>query len=65
MQHHADLLTRAFWQARKQRILDGHIEDVFPYPQPIRFCNQTVATNPAESASLPVSPPYLENHHNE
>ncbi|MDB5961748.1 MAG: bifunctional isocitrate dehydrogenase kinase/phosphatase [Massilia sp.] len=40
MAHHADLLTRAFWQERKQRILDGHVEDVFPYPQAIRFCNE-------------------------
>ena len=40
MQHHAELLTAAYWQARKQRILDGHIEDVFPYPQHLRFCQQ-------------------------
>ena len=26
MKHHADLLTAAFWQQRKQRILDGHLE---------------------------------------
>ncbi len=37
MKHHADLLTSAFWQKRKQRILDGVVEDVFPYPQSIRF----------------------------
>ena len=40
MQHHADLLTAQYWQARKQRIEDGHIEDVFPYPQHLRFCKQ-------------------------
>jgi isocitrate dehydrogenase kinase/phosphatase len=40
MAHHADLLTRDFWQGRKQRILDGHVEDVYPYPQSIRFCNE-------------------------
>jgi isocitrate dehydrogenase kinase/phosphatase len=40
MIHHSDLLMPEFWQARKQRILDGHVEDVFPYPQEIRFCNQ-------------------------
>jgi isocitrate dehydrogenase kinase/phosphatase len=40
MKHHADLLQPQFWQGRKQRILDGVVEDVFPYPQEIRFCNQ-------------------------
>jgi len=59
LRHHADLLTRDFWQARKQRILDGHIEDVYPYPQQIRFCNQTTTTAPQ------AAPPYLENLHNE
>jgi isocitrate dehydrogenase kinase/phosphatase len=60
LQHHAELLTRAFWQERKQRILDGHVEDVFPYPQHLRFCNQS-ATAPA--AFEP--PPYMENSENE
>ncbi|HAT31912.1 MAG TPA: bifunctional isocitrate dehydrogenase kinase/phosphatase [Janthinobacterium sp.] len=50
LKHHADLLTQAFWQARKQRILDGFIEDVFPYPQHIRFCN--LANNAAPPAPL-------------
>lgn len=40
MKHHADLLQPAFWQGRKQRILDGHVEDIYPYPQSIRFCNE-------------------------
>jgi isocitrate dehydrogenase kinase/phosphatase len=40
LKHHADLLTAEFWQARRQRILDGHVEDVFPYPQELRFCRQ-------------------------
>ncbi|MES2898412.1 MAG: bifunctional isocitrate dehydrogenase kinase/phosphatase [Pseudomonadota bacterium] len=60
MQHHADLLSKDFWQERKQRILDGHIEDVFPYPQQIRFCYQTQAPVPAINL-----PPYLENLNNE
>ena len=37
MRYHADLLTPAYWQASKQRIIEGHIEDVFPYPQDLRF----------------------------
>ena len=60
MKHHAELLSRAYWQARKDRILGGEVEDVFPYPQHIRFHNQTT-TPPA----LHASPPYLENLHNE
>ncbi|WP_317201821.1 bifunctional isocitrate dehydrogenase kinase/phosphatase [Janthinobacterium sp.] len=60
MKHHADLLTQQFWQGRKQRIQDGIIEDVFPYPQNIRFCNQSSLTTPAYIAPL-----ILENLHNE
>ena len=60
MKHHADLLTQQFWQGRKQRILDGIIEDVFPYPQEIRFCNQSPLTIPAVSEPL-----YSETHHHE
>jgi isocitrate dehydrogenase kinase/phosphatase len=52
MQHHADLLSPAFWQARKQGIVNGVIDDVFPYPQQVRFCHQSL---PAPSA-----PPTLE-----
>jgi isocitrate dehydrogenase kinase/phosphatase len=52
LQHHADLLTPAFWQGRKQRILDGVLEDVFPYPQHIRFCRQGRQNNEAPPAPL-------------
>jgi len=37
LEHHADLLTPEFWQARQQRIRAGFIEDFFPYPQQLRF----------------------------
>jgi isocitrate dehydrogenase kinase/phosphatase len=37
LKHHADLLTPEFWNARKARILAGHLEDVFPYPPERRF----------------------------
>jgi isocitrate dehydrogenase kinase/phosphatase len=59
MKHHADLLTQAWWQTRKQRILDGHVEDVFPYPQHIRFSNQH-ASPPAA-----IQPPFMEILENE
>ena len=37
LRHHADLLTPEFWQQRQQRIREGIMEDVFPYPQERRF----------------------------
>ena len=37
MQHHADLLDAAFWQAHKARIMAGHVHDVFPYEAGKRF----------------------------
>ncbi|MBI1395403.1 MAG: bifunctional isocitrate dehydrogenase kinase/phosphatase [Betaproteobacteria bacterium] len=35
--HHADLLDADFWNATKQRVQDGFIEDVFPYSPRARF----------------------------
>jgi isocitrate dehydrogenase kinase/phosphatase len=37
MQHHADLLDYRYWQQHQQRIRDGYLDDVFPYPQQLRF----------------------------
>jgi isocitrate dehydrogenase kinase/phosphatase len=37
MQHHADLLDAGFWQGHKERILAGHVHDVFPYEAGKRF----------------------------
>ena len=37
--HHKDLLAPGFWQESQQKIRDGHVEDFFPYPQALRFCN--------------------------
>ncbi|MBC3870813.1 bifunctional isocitrate dehydrogenase kinase/phosphatase [Undibacterium oligocarboniphilum] len=44
MKYHADLLTAEYWQARKQRIAAGKVDDVFPYPQEIRFSYHPSAT---------------------
>jgi isocitrate dehydrogenase kinase/phosphatase len=49
MQHHADLLTRAWWQSHKERIQAGIVEDVFPYPQQIRFHPSNPAAQPQPS----------------
>jgi isocitrate dehydrogenase kinase/phosphatase len=40
MQHHADLLSAEFWQGHKERILAGHVHDVFPYDREKRFRRQ-------------------------
>ena len=40
MTHHADLLDADYWKATQQRISSGHVEDVFPYPESLRFSHQ-------------------------
>ncbi|WP_180682240.1 bifunctional isocitrate dehydrogenase kinase/phosphatase [Tepidicella baoligensis] len=40
MKHHADLLDVDFWQSHKDRILAGHVHDVFPYERERRFVHQ-------------------------
>jgi isocitrate dehydrogenase kinase/phosphatase len=54
MKYHAELLTAAWWRQKKERILEGQVEDVFPYPQAIRFVNQeadAAAAMPAARAA--------------
>jgi len=60
LKHHADLLTRDYWQTRKQRILDGLVEDVYPYPQHIRFFHTNLSDIPAVTP-----PPFMEILENE
>ncbi|MCC5792077.1 MAG: bifunctional isocitrate dehydrogenase kinase/phosphatase [Legionellaceae bacterium] len=38
--HHPELLDPVFWQNQQERIRQGIIEDIFPYPEKIRFKNQ-------------------------
>jgi len=40
MRYHADLLQPEFWQASQRMIAAGHVEDFFPYPDAVRFCNR-------------------------
>ena len=42
--YHTDLLSPKFWQDSQQKIRDGHVEDFFPYPVELRFCNNPPAT---------------------
>jgi isocitrate dehydrogenase kinase/phosphatase len=37
LKHHADLLDPTFWQSHKERILAGHVYDIFPYEHEKRF----------------------------
>jgi isocitrate dehydrogenase kinase/phosphatase len=37
LRYHADLLSVDFWKTRQDRIRAGHFEDVFPYPESLRF----------------------------
>lgn len=35
---HPQLLDAAYWRAKQQAIRDGIVEDIFPYPDNLRFC---------------------------
>jgi len=37
LEYHADLMDPAFWAGRQERIRAGVQEDVFPYPEEVRF----------------------------
>ncbi len=52
LRHHAELLTAQWWQACKKRILDGVVDDVFPYPQAIRFCHCAAPTTVPPSPEM-------------
>jgi isocitrate dehydrogenase kinase/phosphatase len=54
MAHHADLLDAAFWQGHKERILAGHVHDVFPYEPSRRFAHrrQLASTNPSAAEAV-------------
>ena len=52
----ADLLSADFWQAHKERILAGHVHDVFPYEREKRF-RRAVAAPRAPAASRPAGMP--------
>lgn len=39
IKHHPELLEASFWQQCQQNVANGIVEDVFPYPDNLRFCN--------------------------
>jgi isocitrate dehydrogenase kinase/phosphatase len=61
MRHHADLLDASFWNAHKDRILAGHVHDVFPYDVNKRFAVQRRQRTPPAASGEPgmslVKPP--------
>jgi isocitrate dehydrogenase kinase/phosphatase len=50
MAHHANLLDAAYWQKNKDRILAGHMFDVFPYDQSKRFHQERMASELPDSS---------------
>ena len=52
MKHHADLLEAEFWQGHKERILAGHVHDVFPYEPHKRFVNLRKGADPRAAAGV-------------
>jgi isocitrate dehydrogenase kinase/phosphatase len=51
MKHHADLLDAGFWQGHKERILAGHVHDVFPYEPHRRFAHVRAARDAERPAA--------------
>lgn len=56
IQSHPELMDASYWQQKQQRIRDGIVEDVFPYPQSQRFIS-LYATEYQSSPSLSTMPP--------
>jgi len=57
MRHHADLLQADFWQVHKDRILAGHVHDVFPYERERRFGVQRAMAAHAAQVALQAAAP--------
>jgi len=49
MQHHGDLLEAEYWQRKQARIRAGVLEDVFPYPESVRFRNRYHQSDPVDA----------------
>lgn len=51
VKHHAQLLDPGFWQAHQERILAGHVHDVFPYEASKRFIVQRRSQHASASSA--------------
>ena len=45
LKYHRALLSVKFWQGAQEKIRAGHVEDFFPYPEDLRFCNTFAAAS--------------------
>ena len=45
LQHHPELLEASYWQQAQQNVAAGIVEDVFPYPDEVRFYHTKPASN--------------------
>jgi len=60
LKHHAELLEPEYWQVRQQRIRDGKLDDVFPYPDSLRLRHRVApetapaAPSTASAQSAPI-----------
>ena len=50
LRENADIAGPEFWLATQERIRAGIQDDVFPYPQDIRFKNRPTLSHPADHA---------------
>jgi isocitrate dehydrogenase kinase/phosphatase len=62
MASHADLLDPDYWQRRQRRVRAGLLEDVFPYPDALRFRHRLDEADPAASPDAPAPSPALPAH---
>ncbi|BAL23558.1 bifunctional isocitrate dehydrogenase kinase/phosphatase [Azoarcus sp. KH32C] len=51
LKYHRDLLDPHFWQDVQTKIRSGYLEDFFPYPEELRFCNLFDPTREAVEAA--------------
>jgi isocitrate dehydrogenase kinase/phosphatase len=42
-EYHGDLLDPAFWSAKQARFRDGVLDDIFPYPEELRFSREAAS----------------------
>ena len=45
--YHGELLDAQYWKSQQEKIARGFLEDVFPYPDHVRFCNRPELDQPA------------------
>ncbi|MEI7443696.1 MAG: bifunctional isocitrate dehydrogenase kinase/phosphatase [Burkholderiales bacterium] len=56
MNHHGDLLDAVFWQRKQAHVRAGRFDDVFPYPESVRFRNRYDELEAAQAAPAPSAP---------